>query len=60
MSKREFTCEDCYFRRELLCALLLPAPCPTFRPPVKGRLLPPVQPRLVPRELPREPQPAAA
>jgi hypothetical protein len=60
MSKRDLTCEDCYFRRESLCALLLAAPCPTFRPAVKGRLLPPIQPRLVPRELPREPQPAAA
>ncbi len=28
-SKR--SCEDCYFRRNLLCALELDEPCPTFR-----------------------------
>ena len=61
MTKHEPTCDDCYFRRELLCALCVPAPCPTFRPAVRGRLLPPLQPRLVAREpLPRERQPALA
>jgi len=25
------TCDDCYFRRELLCALAGNAICPTFR-----------------------------
>jgi hypothetical protein len=62
MTKREPTCDDCYFRRESLCALCVPVPCPTFRPDVRGRLLPPVQPRLVAREplLPRAPQPAVA
>ena len=25
------TCDDCYFRRAGLCALVLAEPCPTFR-----------------------------
>jgi hypothetical protein len=50
MSKRAIaTCEDCYFRREGLCALPGKAPCPTFRAASVGRLTPPVQPRLVMR-----------
>jgi hypothetical protein len=44
---RPVTCDDCYFRRELLCALRLPAPCPTFRPATNGGLAPPLQPPLV-------------
>ncbi len=47
MSKRAVaTCEDCYFRREGLCALPGDTPCPTFRA-ATGSLAPPVQPRLV-------------
>jgi hypothetical protein len=47
MSKRvAATCEDCYFRREGLCALPGNAPCPTFRA-ATGALAPPPQPRLV-------------
>ena len=47
MSKRALTtCEDCYFRREGLCALPGNAPCPTFRA-ATGRLDPPPQPRLI-------------
>jgi hypothetical protein len=47
MSKRAVaTCEDCYFRREGLCALPGNTPCPTFRA-ATGSLSPPVQPRLV-------------
>ena len=42
------TCDDCYFRRELLCALRLDAPCPTFRPASIDGLVPPPQARLVP------------
>ena len=41
------TCEDCYFRKEGLCALPGNAPCPTFRAAAVGRLTPPPQPRLV-------------
>lgn len=44
------TCEDCYFRRAGLCALVLEAPCPTFRLHSRGSLAP-RQPRLVPRPL---------
>lgn len=47
MSKRAVaTCEDCYFRREGLCALAGNTPCPTFRA-ATASLVPPVQPRLV-------------
>jgi hypothetical protein len=52
MSKRsEVTCNDCYFRREGLCALPGETPCPTFRAVSRGSLSPPKQPRLVPRPL---------
>jgi hypothetical protein len=44
------TCEDCYFHRAGLCALV-EAPCPTFRLHNRGSLVPPRQPRLVPRPL---------
>jgi hypothetical protein len=48
MSKRAVaTCEDCYFRKEGLCALAGNTPCPTFRAATVGRLTPPTQPRLV-------------
>lgn len=47
MSKRAFaTCEDCYFRREGLCALPGNTPCPTFRA-AAASLVPPPQPPLV-------------
>lgn len=59
--KTEATCEDCYFHRADLCALLLSAPCPTFRHHSRGSLLPPRQPRLVPRPpLPLAQEQAAA
>ena len=29
---KKVSCEDCFFRRNLLCALDLDEPCPTFRP----------------------------
>ena len=45
------TCDDCYFRREGLCALPGNTPCPTFRATTGGMLTPPPQPRLVPRTL---------
>ena len=44
--KRPITCDDCYFRQELLCALALDAPCPTFRRASHG-LAPPPQAPLV-------------
>jgi hypothetical protein len=49
----EVTCDDCFFRREGLCALPGNVPCPTFRAAVTGELTPPKQPRLVPPPLPR-------
>jgi hypothetical protein len=30
------TCEDCYFKRNMLCALRLGEPCATFRHADKG------------------------
>jgi hypothetical protein len=44
MNKHEPTCQDCYFRRQGLCALVVERPCPTFR--AAGRIL---QPPLVAR-----------
>jgi hypothetical protein len=50
MSRRtDLTCEDCYFKQALLCALVLESTCPTFRHSSRGRLVPPQQPRLVPK-----------
>ena len=31
-SKKQISCEDCYFRKHMLCALNLGEPCTTFRP----------------------------
>ena len=41
-------CEDCYFRKNLLCALDL-GPCATFRPDRPEGLVPPRQPVLLMR-----------
>jgi hypothetical protein len=42
------SCNDCYFRREGLCALPGETICPTFRAVAAGgQLQPPRQPRLV-------------
>jgi hypothetical protein len=30
------TCEDCFFRQNMLCALDLDKPCTTFRPAERG------------------------
>jgi hypothetical protein len=45
------TCDDCYFRRAGLCALMLESPCPTFRLHTKGALSPPPQAPLLARRL---------
>lgn len=42
-------CEDCYFRRNGLCALDLDEPCATFRPDRPEGLVPPRQPVLLMR-----------
>jgi hypothetical protein len=49
--RTEVTCQDCYFHKAGLCALLLERPCPTFRASAQGVMEPPRQPRLVPRPL---------
>jgi hypothetical protein len=33
---KRVTCEDCYFRQNMLCALDLAGPCPTFRAAERG------------------------
>ena len=33
---KRVTCEDCYFRQNMLCALPLSEPCVTFRPAEGG------------------------
>lgn len=43
------SCDDCYFRRNLLCALDQREPCATFRPN-EAQLKPPQQLRLVFRQ----------
>ena len=35
MAKR-VSCEDCYFHKNMLCALKLQEPCPTYRPADRG------------------------
>jgi hypothetical protein len=47
--KAVVTCDQCYFRRNLLCALDLAEPCATFRPN-EAHLAPPQQLRLVFRQ----------
>jgi hypothetical protein len=43
------SCDDCYFRKNLLCALELDKPCATFRPNRPEGLVPPRQPVLLMR-----------
>jgi len=47
---RKVTCEDCYFGRNMLCALALDEPCATFRPDHPDGLRPPSQLRFVFRQ----------
>jgi hypothetical protein len=42
-STKKAACEDCFFRRNLLCALELDEPCTTFRPDSPEGLRPPQQ-----------------
>jgi hypothetical protein len=48
-SKKAPSCEDCYFHRNMLCALELGEPCATFRPNRPEGLVPPRQPVLLMR-----------
>jgi hypothetical protein len=41
------SCEDCYFRKKMLCALDFEEPCATFRPNRPEGLVPPRQPVLL-------------
>ena len=34
--RKQPKCEDCWFHKQMLCALNLSAPCPTFRPAERG------------------------
>src|SRR4028119_2143835 len=47
---KKAACEDCFFRRNLLCALQVDEPCPTFRPDSPEGLRPPQQLRLASRQ----------
>ena len=40
---QKVSCEQCFFRCNMLCALQLDAPCPTFRPDHPDGLRPPQQ-----------------
>jgi hypothetical protein len=44
------SCEDCFFKRNMLCALNCDAPCPTFRPDHPDGLRPPQQMRFMFRQ----------
>ena len=48
-SAPKVSCEDCFFRVNLLCALQLDEPCATFRPH-EAQLRPPQQLRFVFRQ----------
>ena len=47
--KGKISCEQCYFRVNLLCALVVSEPCTTFRPS-EAQLKPPDQLRIVFRQ----------
>jgi hypothetical protein len=47
---KKITCDDCFFRRNMLCALALEEPCTTFRPDHPEGLRPPEQMRFVFRQ----------
>jgi hypothetical protein len=49
-STRKVTCEDCFFRQNLLCALHPDEPCATFRPDGPDGLRPPRQLRFAFRQ----------
>jgi hypothetical protein len=43
MAKKKVSCEQCFFRCNMLCALTEPEPCATFRPNHPEGLRPPQQ-----------------
>ena len=46
----KISCDDCFFKRNMLCALPLKEPCSTFRPDHPDGLRPPSQLRFVFRQ----------
>lgn len=60
------SCEDCYFRQKMLCAMDLDEPCSSFRESRPEGLVPPRQPVLLMRpprwadRIPVSGRPAAA
>ncbi len=50
LRKNGRSCEDCFFHRNMLCALDLDQPCSTFRPDTAQGLVPPRQPALLVRD----------
>jgi len=48
--EKKVSCEDCFFRQNLLCALDCESACPTFRPNHPDGLRPPQQLRFVFRQ----------
>jgi len=46
------SCDQCFFRKNHLCALELDQPCSTFRPHSPDGLVPPTQPALLIRSEP--------
>ena len=47
---KKVSCEDCFFRKNMLCALSLDEACPTIRPDHPDGLRPPQQLRFVFRQ----------
>lgn len=45
--KKAPSCDECYFRQKMLCALDLDEPCGTFRESRPEGLVPPRQPMLL-------------
>jgi len=50
MAAQKLSCDDCWFRRNLLCALQEQEPCATFRPNRPEGLRPPSQLRFTFRQ----------
>jgi hypothetical protein len=50
IATKKVTCEQCYFRLNMLCALELDEPCATFRPDHPDGLRPPRQLRFTFRQ----------
>ena len=46
-TSRKVTCDDCFFRRNGLCALVVDEPCATFRPNPRRACARPAQLRFV-------------